>query len=99
MLMTGSAKPTWIVPTKGLVIKNHQKSLQPDPRNTHATEMQKKLDDRSEAGGLVLVAVHKKMGNRDEYHGPERRGRERIPEAAAEYSELYKNPAANEGAD
>ena len=84
---------------KGLVIKNHQKSLQLNPRNAHAAEMQNKLEDRSKAGGSVFVPVHKKMGDRDENHSAERGGRERIPEAAAENSELYKNPAANEGAD
>jgi hypothetical protein len=41
------AKPTWIVATKGLVIKDHQDSLQPNPRNIHAVEMRKKLNGRS----------------------------------------------------
>ena len=51
-------------------------------------------DHRCGPAELVSVAVGKEMGDGDENHRAERRGRERIPETAAENSELHKNPAA-----
>src|SRR5437667_10643183 len=56
-------------------------------------------DHRCGPAELVSVAVGKEMGDGDENHRAERRGRERIPETAAENSELHKNPAADKGAD